>query len=446
MRVALFTTGITDVKKTKNLVRKYIPGIVRHIKTASLLLPPDVQRPLLSGFSRERRFPTGLGLLSSMLKAAGHEVFLIDRFVDPDDWIDDVRKVDFVGVHTTTPCFDDAIAIVDRLEQEKYTGPIALGGPHVALYPETVPPRVDFVVQGEGEYIIKDLVEGVYPRGSMIQSQRVDDLDQLPMTDYELFFDKPRNYELVTPFFSEQPVFNLSTSRSCPYKCTFCATRRIWGLLWRTLSPERIVNEIMYLKKTYQIAGIYFREDLFTTNKKRVMEVCELMLQHKINLPWACETRAQEACDTDMVELMARAGCRGFYIGAESGSQRMLDLYNKEATVEDTITACAVAKRNNIKIAMSIIVADPASKLRDRIDTWKMVRQCNPEILQSSVYDGAHTAEGNKSQYPTYPAREVINVESSNGTWKGQNDRLSRDLPSLRSQTQVHPTLQNSVI
>ncbi len=256
MRVALFTTGVTDIKTTKNLTRKYIPRIVRKIKTASLLIPPSLQRLLLSGFSLERRFPTGLGLLSAMLKAAGHEVFLVDRFVDPDDWIDDVHKVDFVGIHTTTPCYEDALAIVDRLEQEGYTGTIALGGPHVSIFPETVPPRVDYVVQGEGEYIINDLVEGVYPQGTLIETQRIDDLNQLPMADYELFFDKPRGYELSVEFFSGQPVFNLSTSRSCPYKCTFCATRRIWGVLWRTYSPEKIVDEILHLKKTYGIKGI----------------------------------------------------------------------------------------------------------------------------------------------------------------------------------------------
>ncbi len=176
------------------------------------------------------------------------------------------------------------------------------------------------------------------------------------------------------------------------------------------------------------MSGIYFREDLFTTNKNRVMEICHLLLKNNVNLPWACETRAQEACDVEMVEIMARAGCRGFHIGAESGSQRILDIYNKEATVEDTITACALAKRNNIKVAMSIIVGHSESNFRDRLDTWRMVRQCNPEFLQSSVYDGSHTTGKNESFYPTYPAREVIKIESSNSTWKGQIDRLSRKL------------------
>lgn len=102
----------------------------------------------------------------------------------------------------------------------------------------------------------------------------------------------------------------------------------------------------------------------------------------------------------------------------------MLDIYNKEASVEDTVTACTIAKEFNIKVAMSIIVADPASNFYDRYATWKMVRQCKPEILQSSVFDGIHTSDNNHSQYPQYSKREVINAESHNGTWKGQKDRL----------------------
>lgn len=424
MRVALFTTAMRKGKSVKTFSRKTFPRLTHHGKIASLLFPHVIQRSLLSSFSLERRLPTGLGLLSAVLKKNGHEVILVDRFVDHDDWLDNINEVDFVGVHTTTPCFDDALYIVERLVREGFKGRIAFGGPHVSLYPETAPEQVDYVVRGEGEYVISDLVEGAFPSGSVIDSPRINDLDELPMVDYPLFLEKRRGYDLSVPFFDDKPVFNLSTSRSCPYSCTFCATRRIWGLLWRTPSPEKMVNEILHLKQTYAVKGIYFREDLFTSNKKRVMEFCKLMLERDVDLPWACETRAQEACDVEMVELMAESGCRGFYIGAESGSQRMLDLYNKEATVENTIDACSIAKRNGIKVAMSVIVADPESTFRDQFETWKMVRQCAPEILYCSVFDGEHTAERKMNNYPNRSSRNVIKADYANGTWKGQNDRI----------------------
>ena len=424
MRVALFTTAMKRKKEIKDFSRRRFPRMAHYGKLASLLMPTSVQRSLLSSFTLERRLPSGLGLLSSVLKQNGHEVLLFDRFVDEDDWLESVEDIDFVGVHTTTPCFDDAIYIVDRLEREGFKGRIAFGGPHASLYPETAPERVDYVVRGEGEYVISDLVEGLFPAGTVIDCPRISDLDELPPVDYSLFFEKNRGYDLSAPFFTEKPVFNLSTSRSCPYSCTFCATRRIWGLLWRSYSPQKTVDEILFLKEKYNIGGIYFREDLFTANRKRVMDFCRLMREQEVDVLWACETRAQEACDAEMVVEMARSGCRGFYIGAESGSQRMLDLYNKEATVEHTIRACSIAKQNGIRVAMTIIVGDPAATFRDRFETWKMVRRCNPEVLYCSVYDGEHTTEGKNYQYPVRSSRVAMRAEYFNGTWKGQRDRV----------------------
>ena len=127
---------------------------------------------------KEARFPIGLGYLSAMLKQKGHETFLVDRFCDHGAWVDDPNEFDFVGVYTSTPCFDDALQILELLND--YAGPIAFGGPHTTAFPRTIPPRVDYVVQGEAEHIINDLVEGRYPRGSLIKTQRIEDLDALP--------------------------------------------------------------------------------------------------------------------------------------------------------------------------------------------------------------------------------------------------------------------------
>ena len=118
----------------------------------------------------EKRFPIGLGYLSAMLKRGGHTTRLVDRFADHDAWVEDLREVDFVAVYASTPCFDDALRILDLLEG--YEGPIAFGGPHTAAFPNTVPPRVNYVVQGEAECLINDLVEGRFPDGCLIRPQR----------------------------------------------------------------------------------------------------------------------------------------------------------------------------------------------------------------------------------------------------------------------------------
>ena len=375
-----------------------------------------------AGFStNERRFPIGLGYLSAVLKREGHEVQLVDRFADRGAWTDDVNRFDFVGVYTSTPCYQDALAVVDLLENFK--GTVAFGGPHTTAFPTTVPPRVDYAVQGEAEYLINDLVEGRYEKGTLIRTSRIEDLDVLPRADYDLFMDKPRNYTWEIPFTDHKPIYLMNTSRSCPYTCSFCTVRDIWGVLWTSQSPERVVDDIEYIQKTYNPAGVYFREDIFTANKKRVVEICELLLKRNIKMAWACETRVDLGSEESFIKLMARAGCKGIYVGAESGSQRMLDFYNKQIQVKQIVDTCRHARKYDIVVAMSLIVDHPRETWRDKFDTWKLVKLTRPEIVWRNPYRDDVTRHGTV-EFPTYPARKMIEVKHDNGTWRGQKDRL----------------------
>jgi len=381
----------------------------------------------------EARFPIGLGYLSSVLKQYGHATRLIDRFADRDAWVEDVQQFDFVGVYTSTPCYDDALRILRLLED--YEGPIAFGGPHATGFPNTIPPRVDYVVQGEGEYLINDLVEGRFPRGSLLRTQRIRELDALPRADYDLFLDRPRSYLWSTPFSSDvQPIFLVNTSRSCPYQCTFCSVRDIWGRLWTSQSPERVVDDIEYLKREYEVAGVYFREDIFTADKKRVYRIAELLIQRDLDICWACETRVDAGSDPELIEIMARSGCRGIYIGAESGSQRMLDRYNKEIQVDQIVETCRHARKNGIAVAMSLIVGHPEETWRDRRATRALVRKAKPEMVWENPYRDEFTRHG-EVDYATYAAREVIDFSFEGGTWGGQADRLAVQAPRASATT-----------
>jgi radical SAM superfamily enzyme YgiQ (UPF0313 family) len=371
----------------------------------------------------ERRFPIGLGYLSAVLKQHGHQIELVDRFADRGIWTENAKSFDFVGVYTSTPCYQDALAVVDQLEADGYCGPIAFGGPHTTAFPNTIPPRVDYVVQGEAEHFIHELVEGQFPRGTLLRGQRIDDLDVLPRADYDLFLDKPRNYTWDIPFTKYKPIFLMNTSRSCPYTCSFCSVRDIWGTLWRAQSAERIVDDIAYLKQKYDMAGVYFREDIFTANKKRVHELCELLIKRNIKIAWACETRVDAGSDPSLIEIMAKSGCKGIYVGAESGSQRMLDHYNKQITVEQIYQTCRLAKKHGIVVAMSLIVNHPMETWRDKLGTWKLVKVTRPEIVWRNPYRDDVARHG-KVQYPEYESREVIDVTFNGGTWRGQHHRL----------------------
>lgn len=405
--------------------RRYVPRSVKElIKPYVIAMPAALQRRTIGGFGIEEvRFPLGLGFLASMLKQRGHAVDLVDRFADSGAWIENVNEYDFVGVYASTPFFDDCLEVLRLLEESNYRGPIAFGGPHTTAYPNTIPPRVDYVVQGEAEYIICDLVEGRYRSGSLIRTSRIEDLDSLPRPDFDLFLNKKRGYRFDFEFSDRTPIFNLNTSRSCPYNCSFCGVRDVWGRLWRAQSAERILDDILFLKREYDIAGVYFREDLFTGDKRRVRELSELLIKHNANIVWACETRVDTGADRELVSLMAKSGCRGFYIGAESGSQRMLDHYVKGIQAEDIYRTCAHAKTFGIAVYMSLIVAHPEETMRDKLDTLRLVRTTKPEMYGLSPFRSEYTRHGVVS-YEEYPERPVITEQTVNSTWRGQRDRF----------------------
>jgi radical SAM superfamily enzyme YgiQ (UPF0313 family) len=298
----------------------------------------------------------------------------------------------------------------------------------MTLEPNSAAPQVDYVIQGESEYLLEDLVTGAYPSGTILRTQRITDLDSLPRVDYGLFFDSPRSYDLTIPYTDRRPIFNMTTSRSCSFACSFCMVRDIWGRLWTAHSAERVVDDIGFLVSAYKIGGIYFREDLFTANRQRLLDICRLILSNNLDIHWACETRVDLVSDEETLELMARSGCRGLYIGAESGSQRMLDMYNKEISVDQIQNTCRWARKHGIKVAMSLIVADPRETWEDRLDTWKLCKSARPAFLQLSSYNGIHTGR-QTSSFPPYHPRKVHNIEYPDGTWKAQTDRIESPQP-----------------
>ena len=103
------------------------------------------------------------------------------------------------------------------------------------------------------------------------------------------------------------------------YRCSFCGVAAIWTRKWTSFTAERIVKEIDHYVEKYGCKGIYFREDLFTTDMRRVENMCDLLLQREYKIKWACEARA-DITNPAILEKMSKSGCIGLYCGIESGS------------------------------------------------------------------------------------------------------------------------------
>jgi radical SAM superfamily enzyme YgiQ (UPF0313 family) len=340
--------------------------------------------------------PLGMGFLISVLRNNGHKIFFIDNYLKQSDFLETdyiIRnKIEVVGIYSNTICFDDTMRMFEKLqtmrEKKIWSGRIIVGGPHTSAAPETIPKYVDNIVQGEGERAILDVIDNSAPR--LVKTGQIVDLDSLPAPAWDYFVNLPYSFECQ--FIDETPVFTMNTSRGCPFNCRFCSVNSVWGRRYVYFSAKRVYEDVKYLQTTYGAKGIYFREDHFTLNKARVLEFCELILRDRNPVKWACETRA-DSLDYEMVKLMKKAGCDGFYVGVESGSQRMLDFFGKGEKLyqfEDVFRWC---NELGIRGYASFVVGAPTETADERRQTEEFARKLKPASAGFNVFAGIPGSE-----------------------------------------------------
>lgn len=353
--------------------------------------------PKYSPFStKEKRMPLGLGFLISVLRNKGHKVFFIDNYLSPSDFLEtdylSANSIDVVGIYSSTICFEDTLRMCTKLQDLRdnklWNGRMIVGGPHTSAAPETIPDYVDHIVQGEGEKAVVDVVEGNAPRA--IKAEQITNLDSLPMPAWDYFVDLP--YDFTSKWMDVKPVFTMNTSRGCPFKCRFCSVNSVWGRRYTYFSAPRVYEDVKYLQGTYGAKAVYFREDHFTMHKKRVREFCELILKDNNPIKWMCETRV-DVLDRELIALMKRAGCDAFYIGVESGSQRMLDFFKKGERLEQFENTFKWCNELGIKTYASFVVGAPTETDEERRQTEEFAKKLKPTSAGFNIFVGVPWSE-----------------------------------------------------
>lgn len=344
-------------------------------------------------FTNEKRPPLGMGGLMSLVRNEGHNIFFVDNYLNPSNFIEEgylqKKEIDFVAIHANTICYRDTIRMFNEIDNLRkrglWKGKMIVGGPHTSVALDSIPIFVDYVVQGEGERSILKIINGEV-EGRLINVERMKDLDFLPFQPWDIFSQLP--YDFSCLWMDVKPVFTMNTSRGCPFHCTFCSVDSIWGDRCTLFSADRIISEIEYLIKTFGAKGIYFREDNFTLNLKRTREFCENMIKRNFRIPWACETRVDALCDEEVVKLMHRAGCGAVYLGVESCSQRILNLLNKRISVEHVERALRLCRKYQIKTYCSLLAGVPGETYEDYLLTQKCMKQMKPFRYVFNVFVG----------------------------------------------------------
>ena len=355
--------------------------------------------PGIAPFSTdEKRPPLGLGYLIAVLKAAGHNVFFEDNYLKPSNILDtdfiSTNNIDFVGIYANTICYQSTLSMFNKLQElrdrKKWNGKIIVGGPHTSVGTDTIPEFVDHIVIGEGEVSVPEIISGT-EKNRVVHGKKVADMDSLPLPAWEEFIHRP--YTWKDTWLDSYPVYTFNTSRGCPFNCTFCSVKAVWGKTYRCMSAEKVVSDVEFMIKRYGLRAAYFREDHFTLKKSRVIDFCELLLKKNIKIDWICETRVDSLDDLEYQRLMARAGCKVFYVGVESGSPRMLKFFNKGERVEQFIKAFGFAREAGIKTYASFVVGAPTETENDRLATEKFIKELRADYVMKNVYVGLPGSE-----------------------------------------------------
>ncbi|NVM04165.1 MAG: B12-binding domain-containing radical SAM protein [Candidatus Helarchaeota archaeon] len=358
-----------------------------------------VPKPWKFYFNIEEKLPPiGLAYLSAILKKRGDIVKIFDNYLFEKKNVEPIInrfKPDIVGISITSITARHGYEVA-KIASNKGIITI-LGGPHATLMPRQAISKeyVDYVVVGEGELTIKNLMEQIengknekikgvfYKDQTYIPQDLIKNLDSLPFPAWELV--NLKNYPRKSRFVNVSPVDSLNTSRGCPFNCVFCSVASVWGRNHRSFSPERIIQEILILKEKYQTKAIYFREDNFTANRKRVENFCKLMIDRKIDMSWICESRV-DTLNKELLIKMKKSGCQAIYFGIESGSQKMLNYMKKGINLEQAKKILKLCKSIGIKSATSFLIGTPEETYQTVRKTVRFIIDNKPDYNWVNIY------------------------------------------------------------
>jgi anaerobic magnesium-protoporphyrin IX monomethyl ester cyclase len=354
-----------------------------------------------------------LGLLyiaGSIKKVRGDEVVIVDAFcrnMTKDQLIDRVikEKPDVLGMNCSTHTFNATMEALKEAHEKLPEMTIVLGGYHATFAPKEIInayPFVKFIIKGEAEVAFPKLlthiekgteptdVEGItYQQedGSWHEGHLslIEDLDSLSFPDRSLLGDFKYGY-----YFSGIPLTfgkftTISTSRGCPFTCSYCSCAAFSERKWRYRSAKNVVDELeMLYKQGYR--ECVFVDDNFTHKIARVEEICQLIKDRGIKMKFYFEGRASHA-QLPLLKKMKAAGFNVIYLGAESVSPHVLEYYNKKQTAERTADAVFNAKAAGMLVITSYIVGAPIESREDIKRTIHFAESLRPHGVQYNILD-----------------------------------------------------------
>jgi len=333
--------------------------------------------------------PLYLVCLAGAVREAGFDPYIYDAMTKKVGFEEIGKKIEelkpaFLCVSTITCTFPDALKVAALAKEIEPAIKVIFGGVHSSFMYEEVfqrSPHVDFVVRGEGEHTIVELLQCLQNSGDLSKVQGIayrengkvfttkprpliNDLDQTSFA-WDLLDWQDYTYYILPG----SRLGAIDSSRGCEQQCTFCSQQKYWQRHWRARSPERLIQELEILRDKFSVDVLLLTDDYPTPDRKRWERFLELLIERDLQIKILMETRASDIVrDRDILDKYYQAGIIHIYVGTEATNQESLDYIKKEISIEESRLALKLLKDIGIITETSMILGFPD-------ETWDSIRE-----------------------------------------------------------------------
>lgn len=341
------------------------------------------------------QIPYGLLSIAAQVKRAGHQVKLFNLSAYPWSRVEEILSqldADIFAMSCWTANRRGVALVAKAIKARRPNAPIVIGGPHCTPLAKELLEHysfIDIATVGESELTFLEIIDRVAVGRSM---------RNLPGAVYrvdgrvEMGPDRAAIEDLDT-LASPHLLYDthiLMTSRGCPWACTFCGAENSWGRGFRGQSVNYVLDVLEKMVPRLPVKMVLVKDDTFTTNRKRVLDLCRGIRERNLRFLWSCDTRV-DVLGEDLIREMRLAGCERLSLGVESGSPQILKQVDKKITVQKIIESTELAKKYGIKVRYFMMLGNRGETAETFRETLAFLDKAKPhQYIFSclSIYPG----------------------------------------------------------
>jgi|GEM_PF-2626257 len=355
-----------------------------------LLIQPHQDRDLKKELA-EPPTPLSLVYVGTAIKDK-HPVKIYDRNLvfDDGDFLKEVKKFnpDIIAITgMTSKMLLDVLYLSKLIKKEFPKKIVVVGGIHATIEPDSLlrEKGIDFIIRGEGEEAFLEFCDNYDKNPKKLKDLK--NINKNPLRPFLNMNDlKFPDYSLID--LKKYKKIQVSLSRGCAHNCQFCYSCKMWGKegrpFVRTYSTEKAKEFFKKIIEEYGIKTFEIVDDNFVEIKSRAIELCKFLEKYRVN--FFCFGRSDSLND-EIMPALKKAGCHTIFIGAESGSQRILDFLNKRTTVEQNANAIRLCKKYGITSDAAFMIGITTETKEDLEMTKQFIKKYKPDVSNVNIFN-----------------------------------------------------------